>query len=253
MTVLETIWTWAATSLSGRPHEIAPAWAYWHARLMVAAWSVLLPLGMLMARFFKIWPGQDWPAVLDNPRWWRLHVRFQGVGVALMTCGFALAVGRGEDQSHLALWHHRAGWLLVSVGWLQIVAGIFRGSKGGPTGALLRGDHYDMTRRRLVFEVVHKTLGWAALPVVVATTAAGLVMLDAPRWVAVVIGAWWIVLTAAFVLLQCAGRCVDTYQAIWGPDPAHPGNQRKPIGWRVTRRTLRSGENQESSSEFEKT
>ena len=35
--------------------------------------------------------------------------------------------------------------------------------------------------------------------------------------------------------LQRQGRCIDTYQAIWGPDPRHPGNRLKPVGWGVRR------------------
>jgi hypothetical protein len=42
-------------------------------------------------------------------------------------------------------------------------------------------------------------------------------------------------LGAAFARWQRAGRCIDTYQAIWGPDPAHPGNRRPPVGWGVRR------------------
>ena len=236
MAFFDAVSTWLSTGLSGHQHVTPPAWAYWHARLMVVGWSVLIPLGMVIARFFKIWPGQRWPEVLDNPTWWRLHVSLQSLGVATMSLGVLLAFGRGAAGSGLALWHHRAGWALLAVGWTQVLAGLFRGSKGGPGTERLRGDHYDMTRRRLAFEYLHKSLGWAAMPVVVATTAAGLVMLDAPRWMALLIGGWWATLAVACVVLQAAGRCLDTYQAIWGPAPEHPGNARDPIGWRVARR-----------------
>ena len=66
----------------------------------------------------------------------------------------------------------------------------------------------------------------------------GLLIVDAPRWMALILGVWWLILMAAFTRLQAAGRCIDTYQAIWGPDPAHPGNHLRPIGWGV-RRPLR--------------
>lgn len=235
MATIVTVAAWLAEGLSGRDHGLPPSWAFWHARAMVLAWSVLLPVGMLVARFFKVTPRQAWPRVLDNPAWWRCHLSLQTAGVLLMTLGAAAAYGRGADATALARWHHGAGWTLVATGWVQVLAGLVRGSKGGPTAATLRGDHYDMTRRRIAFEVVHKTLGWAALPVVVATTAAGLVMLDAPRWMAVLIAGWWITVAAAFVALQRAGRCVDTYQALWGTDPRHPGNARRPIGWGIRR------------------
>ena len=61
---------WLATPLSGAMvHDIEPV-VSWHARLMVLAWGVLLPLGALAARFFKVLPGQDWPRVLDARPWW---------------------------------------------------------------------------------------------------------------------------------------------------------------------------------------
>jgi hypothetical protein len=69
----------------------------------------------------------------------------------------------------------------------------------------------------------------------VAVVVAGLVLADAPRWMALLLGAWWLALVLAFAALQRAGRCVDTYQAIWGPDPKHPGNRLRPIGWGVRR------------------
>jgi hypothetical protein len=37
------------------------------------------------------------------------------------------------------------------------------------------------------------------------------------------------------VRLERAGRCIDTYQAIWGPDLKHPGNQRLHVGWGMLR------------------
>ena len=59
---------WLLAPLSGAAtHSLAP-WAYWHARLMVLGWAVLLPVGVLVARFYKVTPQQDWPRELDNPR-----------------------------------------------------------------------------------------------------------------------------------------------------------------------------------------
>lgn len=236
MAFVDAACTWCSAGLSGHFHAAPQGWAAWHARLMVLGWSILIPLGMVTARFFKVWPRQRWPEVLDSPVWWRLHVSLQTLGIATMSLGVLLAFGRGAGGSSVAVWHHRVGWVLVGAGWLQVLGGVLRGSKGGPGAHGLRGDHYDMTRRRLAFEYLHKSLGWAALPLVVANTAAGLVMLDAPRWMAMLIGGWWVFLAAAFAILQAQGRCLDTYQAIWGPAPEHPGNARRPIGWRVSRR-----------------
>ncbi|WP_099824053.1 hypothetical protein [Oceaniglobus indicus] len=75
----------------------------WHARLMVLAWAVLAPAGVIVARFFKVWPGQDWPRQLDDQRWWRAHRIFQ-YGTVVLTV-FAALQSRGMviDTYH-AIW-----------------------------------------------------------------------------------------------------------------------------------------------------
>lgn len=226
---------WLLTPLSGAAqHHIEP-WAYWHARLMVLGWGVLLPLGVLAARYFKITSRQRWPQELDNKAWWYAHCTLQWAGIAAMTVGAALAWGQGAGGSQVARLHAWGGWTLVVLGWLQIAAGLGRGSKGGPTGERFRGDHYDMTPHRVWFERLHKSFGWLALLLAVAVTLLGLQAADAPRWMLVVLKAWWMLLALAAWRWQRQGRCVDTYQAIWGPDPRHPGNRVRPIGWGVRR------------------
>jgi hypothetical protein len=123
----------------------------------------------------------------------------------------------------------------VVLGWLQVGTGLARGSKGGPTSAELRGDHYDMTPRRLGFERVHKRLGWLAVLAAIGVIAMGLAITDAPRWMALMLTAWWLALAGLAWRWQRQGRCIDTYQAVWGPDPLHPGNRLEPIGWGVRR------------------
>jgi len=226
---------WLAAPLSGADtHTLAP-WAAWHARCMVLAWGVLLPLGALLARFFKVTPQQDWPRTLDHRGWWHAHRALQWGGVLLMSLGAWLAWGQAYGASTAARLHAWGGWALCALGWLQIAGGLLRGSKGGPGDSQLRGDHYDMTPRRRAFERAHKSLGWLAVALAVAVIALGLAIADAPRWMALTLAAWWLAFGALFAVLQSRGRCIDTYQAIWGPDPAHPGNQVPPTGWGVRR------------------
>jgi hypothetical protein len=73
-----------------------------------------------------------------------------------------------------------------------------------------------MTRHRRIFEWLHKRMGYAALALTVLTTALGLILADAPRWMALVISLWWLLLVGVFLWLQKRGRAVDTYAAIWG-------------------------------------
>jgi hypothetical protein len=228
---------WLMLSLSGSSsHELAP-WTVWHARTMVLAWGVLLPVGVLLARYFKVWPNQRWPERLDHKAWWHGHRTLQYAGVGLMTLGAYLAWGLGARATPAAQAHAWLGWGVIAVGWLQVVMGLLRGSKGGPTDASLRGDHYDMTPYRQRFERLHKSFGWLSMGAAIIVIALGLWVADAPRWMPLVLFAWWCLLAALAWRWQRAGRCVDTYQAIWGPDPKHPGNHRQPIGWGVRRPT----------------
>ena len=225
--------------MSGAAEHSIASWTSWHARMMVLAWTILLPTGMFIARFCKILPGQDWPTRLDHALWWRTHVWMQSAGVLAMVCGLALAWNRGGGATSPAALHHTLGWVVAGLASIQVLSGLTRGSKGGPTGIQMRGDHYDMSTRRLIFEWLHKHLGWLAVLLAAAATAIGLVLADAPRWMPLVIAAWWCCFIGLFGILQARGWCVDTYQAIWGPDPEHPGNQRRPIGFGVRRRTIR--------------
>lgn len=236
--------SWLLAPISGATtHDISP-WLSWHARLMVLAWGIALPAGVWVARFFKVTRRQEWPRELDNKFWWHAHRAFQYSGVFLMSAGIALAWGRGGGLSLASQVHAWLGWLLLVLGWFQIAGGLLRGSKGGPFDAagqavmpeqVRRGDHYDMTAHRLCFERWHKLLGYTALMASLLTINLGLVLADAPRWMWLSLWVWWVAWIISFAVLQMQGRCIDTYQAIWGPGLQHPGNRMGPWGWGMRR------------------
>ncbi len=230
---------WLMESISGSStHTIAP-WAMWHARWMVLAWGVLLPVGVLIARFFKVLPSQNWPQAVDNTVWWHAHRALQWTGFACMLVGLWLVWGKGASLGGLPQLHGWLGLLVCTLAAVQVLGALARGSKGGPTESAMRGDHYDMTPRRRVFERLHKGLGWLAVLLAAVVMAMGLALADAPRWMVLLLALWWLALLAVFVHLQGAGRCIDTYQAIWGPEPHHPGNCMQPIGWGIVRAPAR--------------
>jgi uncharacterized membrane protein YtjA (UPF0391 family) len=230
---------WWFASLSGSTaHDIAAA-AAWHGRLMVLAWSVLVPAALLWARYWKIAPKQDFPRVLDDKRWWHAHRGLQALAALVTLIAVALA-WRGASTTgawSAARLHHVLGWAAVALLCVQLVHGLMRGSKGGPTDAQMRGDHFDMTPRRVAFERMHKWCGWMAIKVAWGATLAGLWVADAPRWMVLLIVLWWLTLAALLTRWQRAGRCVDTYQTIWGTASDLPGLRRAPIGWGVRRYT----------------
>ncbi len=225
---------WWQTPISGSATHHIEMTVAWHARLMVLAWGILIPAATLVARFFKVTPLQRWPERLDNKFWWHTHVRLQTIAVAV--AAFAIVPVWGSRSEPLLSQVHRGfAWAACALAVAQIVGGALRGSKGGPTDRTLRGDHYDMTARRVVFEYVHKLGGYAAIACAAVAIVTGLILVDAPRWMAIAIAGWWLVCCLAFAWLQHRGWCIDTYQAIWGPGEEHPGNHRRPIGVGVRR------------------
>ena len=154
--------------------------------------------------------------------------------------------------------HTAAGWLVVLLVLAQLIGSWLRGTHGGPVdpftrkprpAALWPGDHFSMTRRRVIFEYVHKGAGYVLLALTVLALCTGLIAADAPRWMPVALGAWWLMMAAAFITLQRGGRCIDTYQAIWGLDPELPGNRRRPIGFGIVRRPMTNIVPRERASE----
>jgi hypothetical protein len=232
---LSSAYEWLLEPLSGSSTHHLEEWIVWHARLMVLAWAILLPLGVLAARYFKVTHRQDWPRVVDNRAWWHAHRLLQYSGIAFMLIGLSIAWDNSKELSTAAAVHSYLGLGVIAVGILQVLSAWFRGSKGGPSEPEIRGDHYDMTPYRLKFEWIHKTCGWTALIAAVVTMGLGLWVADAPRWMPLVLTVWWIILIVCAVRLERAGRCIDTYQAIWGPDLKHPGNQRPNVGWGMLR------------------
>lgn len=236
MSLLQNDWlVWWLLPLSGSTTHEQLVGVAWHGRIMVLCWGMALPLGVMAARFFKVMPGQEWPRELDNTSWWKTHLYGQGAAVVLALFGVALMWNSTQGATLSARLHAYMGWVVTSLGALQALTGLARGSKGGPTDLTLRGDHYDMTAHRNAFEWTHKLLGYLVLLLAFGTVLLGLWVADAPRWMLLAIGMWWLVLVAAFVWLQRRGLCMDTYQAIWGPDAQHPGNRVGPIGWGIKR------------------
>lgn len=202
-----------------------------HGTLMIMAWGALLPLGGIVARYFKVTPRQRYPVELDNPFWWVWHRGLQYGGIAVAT--IALGVILSETHGRFDTPHAWCGLTVMSVGWLQVASALLRGSKGGPTdeGARVdnpgtwRGDHYDMTARRRLFEGWHKRAGWAVLALAAVTMLLGADLAGAPTWLFGVLGLLGAALLLAVVDGHARHRWIDTYLALWGSDPSHPGNR----------------------------
>lgn len=158
-----------------------------HASLVAIAWLVLLPAGVIMARYFKVTRGQDYPRVVENLFWWKWHRLRQYSGLWLALIGVYVAY-HALGGWYLTNLHTLTGLAAMAIGLLQVVSTWFRGIKGGPTQsganpmdpATWRGDHYDMTRRRRIFEAWHRMMGFVAIALAFTAAALGLHWLDAP-------------------------------------------------------------------------
>lgn len=207
---------------AARPPDITLT-AAWHARFMMLAWGVFIPAGVVIARYGKVMPWQDWPRELDNRVWWRSHLWLQQSGAVLtvLAIGLALTNGRQEDGG-LHVWF---GWAVIGALALQLASGWLRGSKGGPSDIQMWGDHYVMTRRRRIFEAFHKSLGWTLLGMAAITIVLGLWSVNAPRWMWAALALYWFMLAGVSVICERHALAIGSYRAIWGPDPQHPGNR----------------------------
>lgn len=215
-----------------RLHDVGSALA-WHGRLMAFAWGALTPLVILVTRFAKIWPGQNWPHELDNKNWWHIHWITHTAVVLMTMAGLVLVMI--PSGGLISLTHNVLGYCVIALAVIQVLAGVFRGSKGGPTDTGMAGDHFDMTSRRVIFEIVHKLLGYLVVACAITAIISGLWATNAPIWMFIALSFYWITLAVTFVILQRLGYAVDTYQAIWGTNRELPGNRRDPIGWGIRR------------------
>ncbi len=205
----------------------------WHGRFMAMAWGALIPIGIIVARFFKVLPSQNWPQQLDNQVWWHTHRASQYTAAVAMALATILILYRSATLIDTSF-HTRIGWVVLALALIQILSGIFRGTKGGPTDPdtdkSLTGDHFDMTRRRIIFEYYHKVMGYLLLSMAIYCILTGMWIANAPNWMWLTLIAWWIALLGISLYLQFRGACFDTYKAIWGSAENLTGNQRKPIG-----------------------
>src|SRR5215471_6841558 len=101
---------WLSTPISGASdHAIAMTLA-WHGRLMVLAMGLLTPPLIIVARFFKITPRQDWPRRLGNPFWFVTHRRWGHIVGAIVAVATAFVLIERGWRWPLQNRHTAAGW-----------------------------------------------------------------------------------------------------------------------------------------------
>ena len=191
---------WLRAPLHTGPLDDVNPVDFWHGVLMGTAGAVLVPVAVLAARYWKIVPGQDWPRIINHRGWQRVHGLCGVAAVLCLVAGVAMAFQGMSLASHLAHPHAWMGWGVMAVLLLLVVNIALRGSIGGPGRHQPRtlvhlhdvpGDHYDMTRRRRIFEHGHRWLGYGLMLALFANVMTGYWHVNVPRGLALATLAWW--------------------------------------------------------------
>ncbi|MCP5085267.1 MAG: hypothetical protein GY952_00450 [Rhodobacteraceae bacterium] len=206
-----------------------------HAWLMFTCWFVMVPFGVMAIRYFKTKPkpyglprgvGKFDPLFI----WWVMHIWTLYTAITLSLGGIVIALYvSGGFSGSLHAWF---GGLTVIFGAMQIIIAWQRGTHGGHNHlssnpddpSTWRGDHFDMTTRRLWFEAYHKPGGYFALFLAIGTVASGLMQFWMPV-IAVLLVLFLLGGFAFVVVFEGKGYRHDTYQAVFGNHPDHPGNK----------------------------
>jgi hypothetical protein len=209
-------------------------WEY-HAILMFVVWLVLVPLSIIAIRYGKPRPtphGIREKVELANAAWWwwffiHKYILYAAIGLLLAGTAAAMLASRGFSGTV----HSVFGIGAVILGCLQVVSSWFRGTHGGRyyykadpgDPSTWKGDHFNMTLRRRIFEAFHKNVGYFACFFAVGAVASGLMQFPMPA-LTVVMMATALATIVLCLALEYLGRRYDTYRSVFGTDPDHPFN-----------------------------
>lgn len=130
---------------------------------MTVSWGILLPLGVIVARFYR----HKEPTTGPKAWWFVRHQLSQYGGLLLATVGFALAIYMKWHTQHFDSVHAKLGLTVMIIGLLQ------------PLNAFIRpkpGDKY-----RAIWSFCHKNLGYGAIVLAMPTIFLGLRIIVAPK------------------------------------------------------------------------
>ncbi|KAI3687142.1 hypothetical protein L1987_80833 [Smallanthus sonchifolius] len=126
-----------------------------HGFMMFLAWGMLLPAGILAARFTKHLPGDIW---------FKIHVYSQYSGLAITFLGilFAVAELRGF---HLGSSHVKFGTLTILMGCIQPLNAYFRPKKP---------ENENPSTKRVIWEYIHTYVGRCSILVGISALITGM-------------------------------------------------------------------------------
>jgi len=138
-----------------------------HGIFMIVGWGLLLPSGILIAKFGKH---------RKNAWWFKMHIAVQPIGLIVSVIGWAIALvnfSTLEGGPGISFTHAATGTITMALALLQAVNGIFR-PHNPPK-------EEDKSAIRIIWEFVHRGIGWVALLLSVVTIALGTTLLPSKR------------------------------------------------------------------------
>ena len=211
-------------------------WNY-HAILMVTIWLVLVPLFITIIRYGKPRPtekGLQRQVHVCHIEWWWFTAHKYGLSFAVLLSLAGVAVALVVSQEFSGSVHSILGIMTVTLGVIQLLFGMLRGTHGGQyynkadpdDPSTHHGDHYSRTTRRRIFEAYHKTAGYFTLFCAVGAIGSGLMQYPMPILTRIVFVIPFLFL-AFWVVMEFFERRYDGYRAVHGYGKEHPYNKER--------------------------
>ncbi|BAT80689.1 hypothetical protein VIGAN_03028700 [Vigna angularis var. angularis] len=88
-----------------------------HGVLNIIGWGTLLPIGIIIARYFRVFPFKC------DPLWFNLHIGCQLTGFLVGTTGWAIGLSLGHSSRYYTFHDHRTyGILIFTFSTIQMLA-----------------------------------------------------------------------------------------------------------------------------------
>ncbi|KAK4769227.1 hypothetical protein SAY86_027377 [Trapa natans] len=126
-----------------------------HGMLNAVSWGILMPMGVIFARYVKVFKGAD-------PAWFYMHVTCQTSAYILGVSGWATGLRLGDEGGETG-YHGAVGAILFIGGTLQVFALLLRPKK----------DH----KYRFFWNIYHHSIGYTTIILSIVNVFKGLDLL----------------------------------------------------------------------------
>ncbi|KAJ4790481.1 Cytochrome b561 and DOMON domain-containing protein [Rhynchospora pubera] len=120
-----------------------------HGLLVLLGWGVLVPIGILAARYFKRY----------DPHWFYSHISIQTVGFGLGLAGIIMGFDLEDDEVDDYDKHKALGIAILVFGCLQVTAFLARPDKSSKVRKYWNWFHHNIGRLAIAFSIANIFLG----------------------------------------------------------------------------------------------